>query len=97
MKVSILGPAGSYSEVAARTFFDTAFGGHKPDFLFCSSIENVVTRLFEEDEDGQISACAVIPIENSLEGAVGISMDLLLEKEVSIIAELVIPVNHCLL
>lgn len=97
MKISVLGPAGSYSEVAARIFFDTTFDGHNPDFLFCSSIENAVLRLFEEDENGQTAACTVIPIENSIEGAVGVSMDLLLEKDVVIIAELVVPVNHCLL
>lgn len=97
MKVSVLGPAGSYSEIAARAFFETAFDGKMPEILFCSSIENTVMRLFEADGNGDFSYCAVIPIENSIEGAVGVSMDLLLEKEVSIVAELVLPVNHCLL
>ncbi|MDR0766968.1 MAG: prephenate dehydratase [Methanosarcinales archaeon] len=97
MKVSVLGPAGSYSEIAARTFFTTAFDSGMPDFLFCPSIESVVLRLFEPDENGSLSDCAVIPIENSIEGAVGVSMDLLLEKEMTIIAELILPVSHCLL
>jgi prephenate dehydratase len=97
MKVSVLGPAGSYSEVAARTFLRAAFDSDGPDFLFCSSIENTVLRLFEPDEDGSVSCCAVIPIENSIEGAIGISMDLLLEKETTVIAELILPVSHCLL
>ncbi|WNY24335.1 Bifunctional chorismate mutase/prephenate dehydratase [Methanimicrococcus hongohii] len=97
MKVSILGPAGSYSEIAARTFFETVYGCGIPTFLFCSSIENTALRLFDPDENGNTSDCAVIPIENSIEGAVGVSMDLLLEKDVSIVAELVLPVNHCLL
>ncbi|MDR2944392.1 MAG: prephenate dehydratase [Methanosarcinales archaeon] len=97
MKVSVLGPAGSYSEVAARAFLETVFKCSSPELLFCSSIENTVTRLFEEDENGRVSDCAVIPIENSIEGAVGVSMDLLLEKEVSVISEFVLPVRHCLL
>ena len=96
MKVSVLGPAGSYSETAARAFA-AAFDSSTPDFLFCSSIENTVLRLFEPDENNNVSCCAVIPIENSIEGAVGISMDLLLEKEITIIAELILPVDHCLL
>lgn len=97
MKVSVLGPAGSYSEIAAHIFFETAIDGPFPELLFCSSIENTVMRLFEEDENGDMSNCAVVPIENSIEGAVGVSMDLLLEKDVSVIAELILPVRHCLL
>ncbi len=97
MKISVLGPAGSYSEIAAQAFFETAIDGSGPEFLFCSSIENTVMRLFEADSDGHVSNCAVIPIENSIEGAVGVSMDLLLEKEVTIISELILPVSHCLL
>lgn len=97
MKISVLGPAGSYSETAARAFFETAGDGSAPELLFCSSIENTVMRLFEADEDGHVSNCAVVPIENSIEGAVGVSMDLLLEKDVTIISELILPVSHCLL
>lgn len=97
MKVSVLGPSGSYSEIAAHTFFKTAADASVSEFLLCPSIETVVLRLFEPDENGCQSDCAVIPIENSLEGAVGISMDLLSEKDVTIIAELILPVRHCLL
>jgi len=96
MKVSILGPAGSYSEIAAKSLFSTICSSSAPQFLFNSSIENAVLRLFEEDENGLISNFAVIPVENSIEGAVGVSMDLLLEKDVSIIAEIILPVSHCL-
>lgn len=97
MKVSVLGPEGSYSEMAARSLFSNFSEKPAPVFLFCSSIENTVMCLFEENENGYVSNCAVIPIENSIEGAVGVSMDLLLEKEVAIVAEMVIPIHHCLL
>lgn len=97
MKVSVLGPEGSYSEMAARSFFSNISEKPAPEFLFCSSIERTVMCLFEENEHGHVSNCAVIPIENSIEGAVGVSMDLLLEKEVVIVAEMVIPIHHCLL
>ena len=96
MKVSVLGPAGSYSEIAAKSLFSTVCGSCTPQIFFCSSIENAVLRLFEKDENGEVSNFAVIPVENSIEGAVGVSMDLLLEKDIAVIAEIILPVNHCL-
>ncbi|MDV0444801.1 Bifunctional chorismate mutase/prephenate dehydratase [Methanimicrococcus sp. At1] len=94
---SVLGPAGSYSEIAARTLFATVCDGKTPELLLCPSLESAVMRLFEADADGQKSDFALVPIENSVEGAVGVSMDLLLEKDVSIVAEMILPVSHCLL
>ncbi|WNY28928.1 Bifunctional chorismate mutase/prephenate dehydratase [Methanimicrococcus stummii] len=97
MKISVLGPAGSYSEIAAHAFLSIVLDAQMPELLYCSSIENTVLSLFEDPCSDNGAVCAVIPIENSIEGAVGVSMDLLLEKDVSIIAELILPVNHCLL
>ena len=94
MKVSILGPSGSYTEKAASHLFSN-FSGVFPEFIYQSAIENVVLDLFKDASDR--TDFAVIPVENSIEGAVGISMDLLLEKEVTIVAEIVLPITHCLL
>ncbi|MCL2862898.1 MAG: prephenate dehydratase [Methanimicrococcus sp.] len=93
MKVSILGPSGSYTEKAADELFSSHEDGALPEYVYRPSIEGVVLDLFSDSEP---SALALIPVENSTEGAVGISMDLLLEKDVSVLAEIILPVNHCL-
>ena len=40
---------------------------------------------------------AVVPIENSLAGSVGETIDLLISKNVRIIGETSIPIRHCLI
>lgn len=95
MKVSVLGPPGSYTEKAADELFSRLERAAPLEYVYQSGIESVVSDLF--GEESKRSEFAVIPIENSIEGAVGISMDLLLEKNVSVLAEIIIPVNHCLL
>jgi len=95
MKISLLGPSGSYTEKAANQFFSNPKNGVSPEFIYQSAIESTVLGLFKDESER--ADFAVIPIENSIEGAVGISMDLLLEKEVVIAAEIVLPISHCLL
>ncbi|MDV0447623.1 Bifunctional chorismate mutase/prephenate dehydratase [Methanosarcinaceae archaeon Ag5] len=95
MKISVLGPAGSYSEKAAQLFFKKC----RPEvadkeLIYSSTIENAVLSLWDEKNPADY---AVIPIENSIEGAVGVSMDLLNEKDVAIGAEIIIRIEHCLL
>lgn len=46
-------------------------------------------------EAGRIDV-GVVPLENSLEGAIGLTMDLLLRLQVSIIGEVNLPIRHCL-
>lgn len=85
--VAYLGPAGTYSHVAARTFF-----GYAPRYLEEPTIEGV----FEAVRRGR-ALYGVVPIENSTEGAVTSALDALLEGGVSIRRELILPIQHCLL
>jgi Prephenate dehydratase len=94
MKISILGPSGSYTEKAAHQIFSGLPGGTF-EFIYQSAIESVVLDLFKDASEK--ADFAVIPVENSIEGAVGISMDLLLEKDMTVAAEVVLPISHCLL
>lgn len=50
-------------------------------------------------EDVQAGLCdlGVVPLENSLQGTVGVSFDLFSRFPVSILAELYAPISHCLL
>ena len=87
-RIGFLGPQGTYSqEVALRLFGDAAA------LLPYTSIDAVIRAV----ASGEISEC-VVPIENSLEGSVNITLDTLAhEVELLITREIVMPVRHNLL
>jgi chorismate mutase/prephenate dehydratase len=87
IEISYLGPPGTYSELAARTLF-----GHQVLLHPYDSLEEVV-RVAEIGK----TDIALIPVENSTEGTVGRSLDLLLKTSLPISAELSIPIRHLLL
>ncbi len=88
-KVSYLGPEGTFSEEAALTWSNE---GNKVYLLPLSSFEDVVLAV--EREEAQT---AVLPLENSREGSVGLALDLLVKaKNLQIKGEVVIPVRHYL-
>lgn len=87
MKVSYLGPAGTYSEQAVRTLF-----GHRVEVIACASLDEAVRMA----ETGGVDA-ALLPIENSIEGTVGRTLDLLASTSLLIASEVSIPIHHCLL
>ena len=84
-RIGFLGPQGTYSqEVALRLFGDTAALQPYP------SIDSAIRAVAA----GEISEC-VVPIENSLEGSVNITLDTLAhEVELLITREIVMPVRH---
>jgi len=85
--VAFLGPAGTFSELAALRQF-----GSSILTLPCPSIDEV----FRCAESGRADY-AVVPVENSTEGAVGRSLDLLLTTGLKVVAEVSVPVQHHLL
>ena len=86
-RVAYLGPPGTYSETAALAYDPGA------ELIPCPSFTAAVLRV----EAGAADA-AVVAIENSLEGSVTETLDLLVHgTELSITGELVIPIAHCLL
>lgn len=88
MRISYLGPAGTYSEIAARMC------AQPTDTLVAqSSLPNAVSAVERGDAD-----VAVLPIENVLEGSVTATLDLLIHDTALLISqELVVPINHMLL
>ena len=86
-KVASLGPKGTFSEEAAVKHF----GGQSP-VLLCPSIDEV----FRCVESGTIGY-GVVPVENSTEGAVGRTLDLLLSTPLKICGEVLLPVHQNLL
>lgn len=85
--VAYLGPEGTFSYFAGLEYL-----GHSACFHPCKDIAQV----FEEVASGQCDL-GIVPLENSLQGAVGVSLDLFLRHEVNIEAELYSRISHCLL
>lgn len=87
LSVAFLGPLGTFSEEAASK----QFGGlSKP--VQCASIDEV----FQTVETGAVDY-GVVPVENSTEGGVGRTLDLLLQTSLHICGEIELPVHHNLL
>ncbi len=84
MRVFLQGEPGSFSHQAAQLLV------RGPRVVPCSTFAAV----FEGVAKG---AAGVVPIENTLAGSVGENLDLLLEREVFIRAELPLRVAHCLI
>ncbi|HZV99456.1 MAG TPA: prephenate dehydratase [Methylophilaceae bacterium] len=87
LSVAFLGPLGTFSEEAANK----QFGGLSAP-VQCASIDEV----FRMVESGKVDY-GVVPVENSTEGAVGRTLDLLLATSLNICGEIELPVHHNLL
>ncbi len=86
-RVSYLGPEATFTHIATLKHF-----GGGISFFPQPSIRDV----FEEVEKG---AChyGVVPVENSIEGAVNHTLDLFFESDIRICAEVYQPISHDLL
>lgn len=80
------GEHGAYSEVAAHAY------GPGLVSIPCPSFHEV----FKEVESGQLDF-GIVPVENSIEGAVNEVNDLLVDTGLSVVGEAIIPIHHCLL
>jgi prephenate dehydratase len=85
--IAFQGERGAYSEIAAKKLF-----GNKITISPSFSFEEVFLKVKERKVD-----YGVVPIENSLYGSVFETYDLLLQNSLSIISELNLQINHCLL
>ena len=86
-RIAYLGPAGTFTEAAAILYDADA------DLLPLSSIAAVAAAV-----DSDAAEEGVVPIENSIEGSVTDTLDLLIHDSTLLIRrELVIPIEHCLL
>lgn len=87
LTVAYLGPAGTFSESAARRHFGSA-----PTLLPLATIDDV----FRAVESGNASY-GVVPVENSTEGAVGRTLDMLLNTTQMICGEVMLRVEQNLM
>lgn len=85
--VASLGPRGTFSEEAVVKHF-----GAQAPVVLCNSIDEV----FRSVETGNVGY-GMVPMENSTEGAVGRTLDLLLSSPLKICGEVLLPVHQNLL
>ncbi len=86
-RVAVLGPAGTFCEQAAIEYF-----GGAADFLYCNNFDEV----FHATAAGS-AQYGVVGIENSTEGVVTRSLDMLLHTPCHIVGEVSLLVRHNLL
>lgn len=87
MKVAFLGPKATFTHMAAMQQF-----GLSAELTPQKSIPAV----FEEVEKGR-AQYGVVPVENSTEGMVSHTLDMFMESDLKIIAEVLLEVSHDLL
>jgi prephenate dehydratase len=89
MRLGYLGPEGTFSEEAVRSAPDAA----QATLVALPTIRDTVMAV----HDGVVER-AVVPIENALEGPVGVTLDTLADEDtVWIVGEVIIPVSPCLI
>lgn len=98
MKIAFLGPEGSYSHLAAKSFLKTESTGAKSaaDWDECIPFRNF-PEVLAAVENGRVDAAA-LPIENSLQGGVLQNLDLLqASNDLYAVKELILQVDHRLI
>jgi chorismate mutase/prephenate dehydratase len=87
LTIAYLGPEGTFTEAAALKRFGSAIQEHS-----CATIDEV----FRDVASGA-ARYGVVPVENSTEGAIGRTLDLLMESPLKICGEVMLPIHQCLL
>jgi prephenate dehydratase len=86
LKVGFLGPKGTFSHEAVNEYIKNRSNYFSCDY---SSISDILMAVHNSEIDE-----AVVPIENSLEGAINVTLDTIaLEVDLKIKAEIVIPIK----
>ena len=95
MEIGILGPEGTFSETAAMLWLKE--GGRIDNFAikYYETIFDVSETVLKKEVN-----YGIVPIENSLEGSVGDTLDVLSSEnadEMQIVGEVLVPIRICLL
>ncbi|NNG65899.1 prephenate dehydratase [Caldanaerobacter subterraneus] len=91
MKVGYLGPKGTFSEEAVFKYIE---GMKECEAIEFATIQDVVKSVAEGTCDE-----GILPVENSIEGSVNVSLDLLINDDEGILVkgEVIIPISQCLI
>lgn len=84
MQIGYLGPNGTFSEQAAALYCSDA------KYISYHTIDDVIQAV-----DKNLIEVGIVPIENSIEGTVNVTMDtIIFNADIKIIAEIVIPIEQ---
>ena len=86
-RVAFQGEVGAYSQQAAKSFF-----GPGTDTVPMESLEDVFLSVGKGE-----AQFGIVPVENSLEGSIVRTYDLLLESDLEVMGETEIKISHCLI
>lgn len=94
MSIAYLGPPGTYAEVAALRWRDRLHqAGEITTLLSCPSIAQALKAAATEQ-----AAWAVVPVENSIEGSVTMTLDTLWHlDQLQVQQALILPISHTLI
>ena len=87
LKIAYLGPEASFTHLASLKRF-----GSQVKYVACDSITNVFLEVQRASAD-----YGVVPIENSIEGIVSHTLDMFVDSDLKICAQIVLDVSHNLL
>ena len=87
LKIAYLGPEATFTNLAAIRKF-----GSQVKYSSCNSI----TEVFREVEVGR-SDYGVIPVENSIEGAINHTLDMFINSDLKICSEVLLDISHNLI
>jgi chorismate mutase/prephenate dehydratase len=87
LKIAYMGPEASFSNSAALKRF-----GSQVSYVACASITDVFLEVEREASD-----YGVVPVENSIEGAVTHTLDMLVDSDLKICSQIILDVAHNLL
>ncbi len=87
INVAYLGPEGTFTQEAALKHF-----GHAVSTLDCGSIEEIFHEVKKNNAN-----YGVVPIENSSNGVIGVTVDMLYSQDLKICGEIEISIHHQLM
>ncbi|MCD6094232.1 MAG: prephenate dehydratase [Candidatus Omnitrophica bacterium] len=87
MRIAYLGPAATFTHLAALKKF-----GSSVEYLNSSNIDGIF-KLVEKGE----ADYGVVPIENSIEGAVNYTLDMFIDFDIKICSEIFLKISHSFL
>ncbi|MDD5018914.1 MAG: prephenate dehydratase [Candidatus Omnitrophica bacterium] len=85
--IAYLGPRATFTHLAALKKF-----GSSVSYLSCNTITDVFLEVEKDNAD-----YGVIPIENSIEGAVSHTLDMLVDSDLKICSQVLLDISHNLL
>jgi len=87
VKIAYMGPVATFSHLAALKKF-----GSLVEYIPCNSINDAFLNV----ERGLVDY-GVVPVENSIEGAVTHTLDMLVDSDLKICAQIILDISHNLL